>query len=299
MAQVQVIKRITLILIALSVGRVAYSAETLLPVLLWTNGAPGAMGTSSNDIPTITIYLSAVTNVTHTAIVICPGGGYGGEDLRDGKNYATWLNQYGVTCFVLKYRLGTQGYRYPVMLDDLARAVRWVRTHAKEFNLNPHHVGVMGMSAGGHLTATLMTHFDMGDPKATDPVERQSSRPDFGVLCYPVITMMDDFVNQVSRNNLLGSNAPAKLKQLTSEELHVTYETPPCFLWSSIADDAVPMENAMMFAGALRKSGVRFELHIYERGEHGAGLTGDALSTNAHLGTVELHSWLEEHKWAN
>lgn len=293
------LKRSVPVLIAISMAMVACSAETPLPIPLWTNSAPGALGTSSNDIPTITTYLSAVTNATRTAIVICPGGGYGGLDLRDGKNCATWLNRYGVTCFVLKYRLGTHGYHYPIMLDDLTRAVRWVRAHGNKFNLNSHHVGVMGVSAGGHLAATLLTYFDLGNPNATDPVERQSSRPDFGVLCYPVITMMDEFVNQGSRDNLLGSNAPTKLKRLASDELHVTLETPPCFLWSSIADDAVPMENTMMFAEALRKNRVRFELHVYERGEHGAGLTDDMLSTNAHPGTVELHFWLKERNWAN
>jgi acetyl esterase/lipase len=232
-------------------------------------------------------------------MVICSGGGYGGLDPRDGNNYALWLNRYGVTCFVLKYRLGTHGYHYPAMLDDVTRAVRWARAHADKFNLNPNHVGIMGVSAGGHLAAMLMTHFDTGDPKAVDPVERQSSRPDFGVLCYPIITMMGEFANKVSRDNLLGSNAPTKLKRLTSVELHVTFDTPPCFLWSSVADDGVRMENTMMFAEALRQNGVRFELHVYERGVHGAGLMDGPPSANSHLGTVELHSWLKEHKWAN
>jgi acetyl esterase/lipase len=297
MAQMRVLKKRILVLIAMPLAMVTYSADA--PIPLWTNSAPDALGTSSNDIPTMTAYLATVTNTTRTAIVICPSGGYGSLDLSDGRNYAMWLNQYGVTCFVLKYRLGTHGYHYPAMLNDLTRAVRLVRTQVNKLNLNSHHVGVMGVSAGGHLAAALMTHFDMGDPNATDPVERQSSRPDFAVLCYPVITMMDEFGNQVSRDNLLGSNAPTRLKRLTSEELNVTVETPPCFLWSSIADDAVPMENTMMFAEALRKSRIRFELHVYERGDHRAGLTDDMLSTNAHLGTVELHFWLKEHKWAN
>lgn len=275
-------------------------AEIQPPVPLWPDGAPGALGTSSNDIPTLTPYLPETTNATRTAIVICPGGAYGALVPFEGNyDYALWLNQHGVTCFVLKYRLGTHGYRYPVMLDDAARAVRWVRANTNRFNLNLHHIGIMGSSAGGHLAATLLTHYDPGDPHAVDPVERRSSRPDFGVLCQPVITMLGEFANQASRTNLLGPDASAKAEWLASPELHVTYETPPCFLWTTFQDQAVPMENALMFAKALRKNGVHFDLHVYERGDHGLGFQDDPPFAHAHPWATDLLFWLQEHKWAN
>jgi acetyl esterase/lipase len=279
-------------------GLMLSHAEMQAPVPLWPEGAPGALGTSSNDIPTLTAYLPGVTNATHTAMVICPGGAYENVD-PGGNGCALWLNQHGVTCFVLKYRVSSHGYHHPAMLDDATRAVRWVRAHADKFNVDQQHIGIMGVSAGAHLATTLMTHFDMGDPKAADPVERQSSRPDFGVLCYAVITTMGEFVNQVSHDNLLGPNAPAKLEKELSNDLHVTSETPPCFLWTSFGDYAAPMENSIMFAEALRKNRVQFELHIYERGRHGVGLKLEPPFTNPHPGLVELQLWLKEHKWAN
>lgn len=274
-------------------------AEIQTPVPLWPGGAPAALGTSSNDIPTLTTFLPEVTNATRTAMVIYPGGAYENIDPRDGNDNALWLNHCGVTCFVLKYRLSSHGYRHPAMLNDATRAVRWVRTHAVQFSVNPHQVGIMGVSAGAHLATTLMTHFDLGDPHSADPLERQSSRPDFGVLCYPVITMTGEFVNQTSRNNLLGLNASTKLEMELSNQLHVTPQTPPCFLWTSFGDFAAPMENSIMFAEALRKNRVQFELHIYERGRHGKGLMMEAPYANPHPGLVELRLWLQEHKWAN
>ena len=153
------------------------------PIPLWPNGAPGALGTFSNDIPTITPYLPDATNATGAAMVICPGGGYQHLAPHEGNDYALWLNQHGVTCFVLKYRLGLNGYHHPVELNDAARAVRWVRAHADEYKVDTHRVGIMGSSAGGHLAATLMTHFDAGDADASDVIDRQSSRPDLGILC--------------------------------------------------------------------------------------------------------------------
>src|SRR5271170_1981905 len=138
-------------------------AEMQTPIPLWPNGAPSALGTSSNDIPTITPYLADPTNATGAAMVICPGGGYQHLAPHEGNDYALWLNQYGVTCFVLKYRLGSNGYRHPVMLEDAARAVLWVRTNADNYKIDIHRVGITGSSAGGHLASTLMTHFDNGD----------------------------------------------------------------------------------------------------------------------------------------
>lgn len=273
-------------------------SEVQAPVPLWADGAPGALGTSSNDIPTLTAYLPDATNATGAAMVICPGGGYVRLAPHEGNDYALWLNQHGVTCFVLKYRLGSHGYRHPAMLNDAARAVRWVRAHAAEFKVDVHRVGIMGSSAGGHLAATLLTHFDEGDTNSADVIERESSRPDLGVLCYAVITM-GKYTHEGSRNNLIGANPPPELVQLLSNELQVTTNTPPCFLWTMFEDTTVPMENTMMFAEALRKNHVPFALHVYEKGHHGMGLKDQTPFAHPHPWAADCLFWLKERKFAN
>jgi acetyl esterase/lipase len=213
-------------------------------------------------------------------MIICPGGGYQHLAPYEGKDFAVWLNQHGVTCFVLKYRLGADGYRHPAMVEDAARAVRLVRSQADEFKIDPKRLGIMGSSAGGHLASTLMTHFDAGDTNSADLIERQSSRPDIGVLCYPVITM-GEFTHQGSKNLLLRKDPSPELVQELSNELHVTTNTPSCFIWCTFADTTVPMENTLMFAAALRKNHVPFDLHVYQKGGHGMGL-GDRTPPFAH-----------------
>jgi len=247
-------------------------ADMQTPIPLWPNGAPGALGASSNDVPTLTPYLPDPTNAAGPAMVICPGGGYQHLAPHEGNDYALWLNQHGVTCFVLKYRLGSNGYHYPAEFQDDARAMRWVRAHAADYKIDPHRIGIMGSSAGGHMASMLMTHFDAGDPKSSDPIEQQSSRPDLGILCYAVITMEDPFAHKGSREFLLGKNPSFKLVRQLSSELQVTTNTPPCFMWTTFEDKTVPMENTMMFADALRKHGVPFALHVYVKGHHGLGL---------------------------
>jgi acetyl esterase/lipase len=268
-------------------------AEMPAPIPLWPNGAPGALGSTSNDIPTLIPYLPDTTNTTGAAMVICPGGGYGHLAPHEGNDYALWLNQHGVTCFVLKYRLGWKRYRHPAMLQDAARAVRMVRTRAADWKIDPHRVGIMGSSAGGHLASTLMTHFDSGDPAVADPIERQSSRPDIGILCYPVITM-GEFAHQGSKENLLGTNPPPELVKLLSNELQVTSNTPPCFIWCTYEDKTVPMENSLLFAGALRKGGVPFDLHIYQKGKHGMGLGDKPPFGHPHPWANDCLFWLKE-----
>ena len=255
-------------------------AEMQAPIPLWPDGAPGALGTSSNDIPTLTPYLADPTNATGAAMIICPGGGYSHLAPHEGNDYALWLNQHGVTCFVLKYRLGANGYRHPSELQDASRAMRMVRARADEFKIDPKHIGIMGSSAGGHVASMLMTHFDSGDTNSADMIERQSSRPDIGVLCYPVITM-GEFAHQGSKNLILGRNPSPELVQETSSELNVTSNTPPCFIWCTSEDKTVPPENTLMFAAALRKNHVPFDLHIYQKGGHGKGL-GDRTPPFAH-----------------
>lgn len=275
-------------------------AQTNEAVLLWPNGAPGALGDSDKDKPTLTPYLPAQEKATGAAIVICPGGGYGGLAGHEGKDYALWLNEQGIAGFVLKYRLGSAGYRHPVMLHDAARAVRLVRARADEWRIDAKRVGIMGSSAGGHLASTLVTHFDLGKADAEDAIDRQSSRPDLGILCYPVITM-GEFTHQGSRRNLLGDQPSGELARLLSNELQVTKETPPCFVWHTFEDAGVPVENSLQFAAALRKAGVPFDLHIYERGPHGMGLGSRQPITDPakrHPWTRDCEFWLKARGFA-
>jgi acetyl esterase/lipase len=250
----------------------AVQAAPLDPVLLWPSGAPGALGDKDDDKPTITPFLAVPERATGAAIVICPGGGYGGLAPHEGQGYAEYLTQQGVTCFVLKYRLGSKGYRHPAMLNDAARAVRVVRNGAVTWKIDPDRVGIMGSSAGGHLASTLLTHFERARNDAADPIDRLSSRPDLGVLCYAVISM-GEYTHGGSKKNLLGDNPEATLVESLSNEKQVSKETPPCFIWHTWEDKAVKLENSLMFAGALQRAGVPFDLHVYEKGPHGIGLS--------------------------
>ena len=267
-------------------------AEMQAPIPLWPDGAPGALGSTSNDIPTLTPYLPDPTNATGAAMVICPGGAYVNLAPHEGNDYALWLNQHGVACVVLKYRLGSHGYRHPAMFQDAARAVRLVRAQAADWKINPKRVGIMGSSAGGHLAATLLTHFDSGDTNSSDVIERQNSRPDLGILCYPVITM-GEFAHQGSKENLLGKKPSPELVTLLSNELQVTTNTPPCFLWATFEDKTVPVENTLMFAGALRKNHVPFDLHIYQKGRHGLGLDNKPPFAHPHPWANDCLFWLK------
>ena len=243
-------------------------------VRLWTDDAPGALGKEPADIPTLTVYDPPEGKANGAAVVVCPGGGYGGLADHEGKPIAEWLNTLGVTGYVLKYRLGPR-YHHPVMLHDVARAIRTVRANAADWHLDPNRIGVIGFSAGGHLASTAATHFDAGDPNAADTVDRVSSRPDVAMLIYPVITMTDPFTHGGSRHNLLGDNPPPDLVELLSNEKQVTAKTPPTFLVHSSDDAVVPCENSLLFALACRRAGVPVELHVFEHGPHGFGLGGN------------------------
>lgn len=268
-------------------------AEVGSPIPLWPEGAPGALGKVANDIPTVTPYLPDPAKATGAAIVVCPGGGYGGLAQHEGNDYALFLNREGIACFVLKYRLGSHGYRHPAMLHDAARAVRWVRANAAQYQLDPKRVGIMGSSAGGHLASTLLTHFDLGNPQADDAVERQSSRPDLGILCYPVITM-EAFGHAGSRRNLLGEFPTAEQVRLLSNEKQVSPGTPPTFLWHTWEDQAVPVRNSLEFAAALERHGVKFDLHVYQQGRHGIGLAAKPPEfENPHPWAKDLVFWLK------
>ena len=261
---------------------------------LWPNGAPGALGTAEKDIPTLTPYFAPAAKATGAAFVVCPGGGYGGLAPHEGFQYALWLNEQGISAFVLKYRLGPDGYKHPAMMNDVNRAIRTVRASAEKWKLDPKRIGVMGSSAGGHLASTALTHYDAGDASASDPIERVSSRPDLGILCYPVITMGEN-THAGSKKNLLGENPDPKLVELMSNEKQVTKDTPPTFIFHTFADAGVKVENALDFAAALRKHGVAFALHIYPNGPHGIGLGGQQWDPeHRHPWTTQCALWLKE-----
>lgn len=253
---------------------------------LWPLVAPGALGSLPEDIPTLTVYEADEGLATGVAIVLCPGGGYWElMEQREGRDYALWLNERGITAFVLKYRLASRGYHHPEITSDIIRAIRCVRSQAARWKIDPGCLGVMGGSAGGHLASYALTQGGEGDPEASDPVERVSARPDFGILSYPVISIGP-------RNwNLLGDSPAPDLWQRLSSHLQVTSRTPPCFLWHPADDKTVNAENSLRFALALQEHGVPYDLHIYASGEHGIGLGVPGGEEYIPGGSQELHPW--------
>jgi acetyl esterase/lipase len=249
--------------------------------LLWPGGAPGAVGAEDADKPAVGIFRAPAEKATGTAIVVCPGGSYGYLAFdHEGRQVGEWLRSIGVTAFVLRYRIAPR-YHHPAPLQDVQRAIRVVRARASDWGVDPAHVGVLGFSAGGHLASTAGTHFDPGDAGAADAVDRMSSRPDFMVLAYPVITFEGPFAHQSSRKNLLGENADPKLVELFSNEKQVSERTPPTFLFHTGEDAGVPPENSIFFYEALRKAKVPAELHVFRHGEHGVGLGASGQPTSA------------------
>ena len=247
----------------------ADSAETrTFP--LWEGGAPGALGNDDSDIPTLTYY--PAVRALPTAVIVAPGGGYSHLAMNhEGRQVANWLNAVGITAFVLKYRLGPR-YHHPIELGDAQRAIRLVRTRAAEFGVKPDRIGIMGFSAGGHLTTTVETHFDSGNPSAPDPIDRASSRPDFAIPCYAVISFTAPYTNRGSAQNLLGDSPDPALLQNLSNEFQVTAQTPPTFMFTTSEDTVVPAENSVAFYLALHKAHVPAELHIFQKGGHGLSL---------------------------
>ena len=238
---------------------------------LWEGRAPGALGDTDADRPTLTFFRAA-PQPNGTAVIIAPGGGYAALALsHEGRYVAAWFNSMGVSAFVLKYRLGPK-YHHPIELGDAQRAIRLVRSRAAQFGVQPSRVGMMGFSAGGHLTATAGTHFDPGEAGASDAVDRVSSRPDFLILAYPVISFDPAIAHAGSVRSLLGDNPDTALIRDLSDELRVTAVTPPTFLFHTTADTTVPVENSVRFYLALRAAKVPAEMHIFENGPHGVGL---------------------------
>jgi len=264
-------------------------------VRLWTGDAPGAQGKEDSDIPALGVYLPPNPKPHMPAVVVCPGGGYRFLSFAgEGEPAQRYLNGLGIAVFVLKSRFGPK-YHYPVELQDVLRAVRTVRARAGDWHVDPTRVGIMGFSAGGHLASMASTMFDTGNVKASDPIERVSSRPDFAVLAYAVITMTDPWRHQGSVDFLLGEHADSTLAQSVSTDRRVTANTPPTFLFHTNGDDAVPAENSVMYYLALRKAGVKAEIHVYQNGPHAVVLGGDdpVLSTWPPL----LTNWLKVNGW--
>jgi acetyl esterase/lipase len=266
----------SILLAALVLGEQAPPAEKPL----WDGPAPESVGTAEKNRPTLTAYFPSADKATGTAVVICPGGGYGFLALdHEGKQVADWLTERGVAAFVLKYRI-VAGKDRPGPLGnapllDAQRAIRTVRANAEKYRLDPKKIGIWGFSAGGHLASTAATHFDAGDPKAADPIDRVSSRPDFAVLAYPVISMKDGVTHGGSRKNLIGDKPEPRLVDLYSNESQVTKETPPTFLFHTVEDKAVLIENSKLFEAACKSHNVPVELYIVEKGVHGVGLGTD------------------------
>jgi acetyl esterase/lipase len=270
----------------------AQSHREATTVLLWPNGAPGALGTAVEDQPHLTIFLptDGTGDKTRTAILILPGGGYSGLSInQEGLPASQWLTRHGISAFMLSYRTGPR-YHYPIERFDASRAMRWIRSHAAEYGIDPHRIGVWGFSAGGHLASILSTRFDSGTPIASDAVDRVNDRPDFMILAYPVIDPLGKAAKG-SFDNLLGGNpGPDIVKQLMTDKL-VTTKSPPAFLVHGSDDQWVSPENSINFYLALRRAGVPCELHIYEHGPHGFGLaqSDPTLSTWLDL----LTKWLD------
>ncbi len=269
-----------------------------MTVDLWSGKIPGPVSQDPKNVPTLTIFLADKDKANGCAVVVCPGGGYSGRATdHEGKQIAEWLNARGVHAFILKYRtVGESKISPPLQpgpMLDVQHAIRTVRAKAKEYGVDPHRIGVWGFSAGGHVASTAATHFDDGDAKSTDPIEKAGCRPDFAILAYPVITMTGN-AHAGSRNNLLGKNPDEKLLEFYSNEKQVTAKTPPTFLFHTVDDKGVLVENSRLFKAACEKAGVPVELIEYEKGPHGVGLgNGKGLPPDLKTWPDKLEAWMK------
>lgn len=243
--------------------------------------------------PTLTTYLPPADRRNGSAIVVCPGGGYAGVAIdKEGHEVARWFQERGVVAVVLKYRNGGKQHQHPVPLNDAQRAMRFVRSNAKMWQVDPNRIGIMGFSAGGHLASTAGTHYDLGDPSADAPLNRVSCKPNFMVLVYPVISMQDGVTHGGSRQNLLGKSPSPELIENLSNELQITAQTGPTFLVHAGDDKPVPVENSWRFYNTLLKFEVPAELHVFQRGGHGFGMREHNLPVDAWPSLLE--SWLTD-----
>jgi len=261
------------LIVGLILGVVPSFAYAQQAEMLWPQGAPGALGTAAKDKPRLFVYLPAEKDANGAAVVVCPGGGYGGLAISyEGHDIARWFNSFGVAGLVLDYRHRGKGYGHPAPLQDAQRAIRLARSKSTTWKIDPQRIGILGFSAGGHLASSAGTHFDAGDQQSTDIVNRHSSRPDFMILCYPVIAFGESYGHRGSQRNLLGDQATPELSKKMSSEKQVTAQTPPTFLWHTDEDRVVPAENSVQFYLALKRAKVPSELHLFLKGRHGLGL---------------------------
>jgi len=239
------------------------------------------------ETPTLVPYF-ALHNPARSAIIICPGGGYQMRAWHEGEPVARWLNTLGITAFVLHYRVAPT--KHPEPLSDAQRAIRYVRHHADEWGLDREKIGILGFSAGGHLAASLSNLPDYPAYQKIDAIDKDPSRPDIAILCYPVITMLEH-THASSLVCLLGEQPNQKTRELLSLENHVSKQTPPTFLWHTADDQSVPVINSLMYATALSMAQVPYELHVFEHGRHGLGLAEE--EPDAARWTGLCASWLQ------
>ncbi|MCL1821875.1 MAG: alpha/beta hydrolase [Prolixibacteraceae bacterium] len=222
------------------------------------------------------VFLPAKEKNSGAAVVICPGGGYSILAMdHEGYNMARWMAEKGVAGIVLKYRLPNGHHQIPS--GDARQAIRTVRANAAKWGIDPAKIGVAGSSAGGHLASTVGTRFDGGDGNAANPIAQMSCRPDFMLLLYPVISFREDIGHMGSRQNLIGQGNNWELAQQYSNELHVTYKTPPTFLVLADDDRGVVPENSIEFYAALKKHNIPAEMHIFQKGGHGFGMNKNGI----------------------
>ena len=266
-------------------------------VVLWPNGAPGAVGNGEGDVPKLYVY--PVTGAgMRSAVIVMPGGGYRNLSMeKEGGEEARWLNAHGVTAFVLEYRLGPR-YGFPSPMLDAARAIRYVRSHAEEMGIAKDKIGLWGFSAGGHLAAYLATTNDEGSVNSPDPIERASSRPDFAILSYARLSLDPAIPRKTSLEGLIGDHPTQAMLDTVSLEHRVTKNTPPCFLFATTGDQTVNAMNSTAFYDALKRAGVPAELHIFERGPHGVGMAqGLRGMPELAIYPVLVANWMEMHGW--
>ena len=248
--------------------------------------------------PAIFVHL-AKKNKNGAAVMICPGGGYTMLAIdHEGEEIAKWFNERGIHAFILRYSLGKfdgSGAKHPDMINDAKRGFRIIRSRAKEWKIDADKIGVIGFSAGGHLAATLCTHFDNGNKIAKDTVEQVSCLPNFCILAYPVIMMKGEYTHWGSRRFLLGPTPSAKDIADLSNDKKVTAITPPTFIFHTSDDKVVPVQNSVNYYLALRKHGIPAEMHIFEHGKHGVGLATDDKTLSQW--TTLLEDWLKRWKF--
>jgi acetyl esterase/lipase len=267
------------------------TAAEPLQIYLWEQNVPNALGNEEKDKPKITVWFPDADKSVGTAIVICPGGGYGNLALdHEGKQIAEWLNSFGVTAAVLDYRHRGKGYGHPNPLLDVQRAIRTVRANAAAWTIDPAKLGVLGFSAGGHLASTAAVHFDDHENPA-DETDKINCRPDFAILCYPVILFNRPHTHRGSMQNLLGSDPPVELIEYYSSEKQVTATTPPSFHFTTDEDTGVLSENSIEFYLALRKHKIPSELHLFQKGRHGLGLAKGTSGTETW--SALCRTWLQ------